>query len=461
VTTHKTRSLKTTAPTAVTLQGQNAAQALARLHVLLTVSESHPTYRGACTEAIGLVSRLNTTDVVLEQLLSHFIASGARTESEAKAFLQLASHYEAHDQLANAEEVLRKVEASFPGGEDTQEALARVQAARGRPRGDSRRILAEEASFAGTKRRRHPAGDHTGDSPRVDPPAPAAPASPLPPGFALGDVVGGRYRLDEIVGRGGMAIVCAVTDLHRQDERAIKLLLNPLPSPEWQARIERELALSRQLDHPNVLRLYDLATHSGHAFIVMERLRGSDLRQRLDAAPPSPCASLDYLIQACAGLAAAHQRGVVHRDIKPENLFLTDDGIVKITDFGIARLTAAPSITLSGMLWGTPRYMAPEQVNDFSSVGPPADLYSLGVVAFELLTHRLPFDHADLNQLLILQLTAEPPRLCSVCPSLPADLDELVCSLLRKDPKARPQTAGVVRERLLSARSTVDASVHS
>jgi eukaryotic-like serine/threonine-protein kinase len=463
VTTHRTRSLETTrSTTAVTLQGENAAQALERLHALLAVSKPAATYRGACAEAIGLVLRLDSSDVVLEQFLSPFIATGPLTAPEAEVFLQLAAHYETQGLLANAEEVLRKVEGAFPGREGTQDALERVRAARAQPRGDSPRILAEEASFVGARRRLRPNDTLASNSPTRAPAAQSTAAAHLPPAFALRQVVAGRYRLDEVIGRGGMGVICAATDLCCQEERALKLLCNPLPSADLQTRMEREVDLSRRLDHRNILRLYDLATHSGHAVIVMERLRGRDLRQLQDAAPPSVHESIEYLAQVCAGLTAAHQLGVVHRDIKPENLFVTSDGVVKITDFGIARLTAAPKITLTGMLWGTPRYMAPEQVSDFSSVGPAADLYSLGVVAFELLTHRLPLDHPDLNQLLVLQLTAEPPRLCSLCPGLPAQLDALVASLLQKDPRARPQTAREVGERLLRALSQLgDVSTES
>jgi serine/threonine-protein kinase len=149
-----------------------------------------------------------------------------------------------------------------------------------------------------------------------------------------------------------------------------------------------------------------------------------------------------------AGLAAAHAAGIVHRDVKPENLFVTSDGLLKLMDFGIARVGAGQRLTAAGLLLGTPLYMAPEQINSFGNAGPAADLYALGVVAFELLVGRPPFQGQEMMATLSQHLYEPPPQPCELRPDLPAPVGELLLELLEKDPARRAGPASAVAQRL-------------
>jgi serine/threonine-protein kinase len=146
---------------------------------------------------------------------------------------------------------------------------------------------------------------------------------------------------------------------------------------------------------------------------------------------------LGYLVQACNGLQAAHDQGVIHRDIKPENIFVTHEEAVKILDFGIAKNTAVTGKTMAGMIAGTPEYMAPEQISNFSAVCAGTDLYALGVVAFSMFTGRVPFAHEDLMALLMKHVNEQPPAPRTLNPELPEDLEAVILRCLRKSPAAR------------------------
>src|SRR5207237_6670039 len=150
--------------------------------------------------------------------------------------------------------------------------------------------------------------------------------------------------------------------------------------------------LSRQLIHPNIIRLYDIGLHQGHRYISMELLVGKSLKDRMRA-PIEFRTALGYLLQACHGLQAAHDAGVVHRDVKPDNFFVTGDGVLKVMDFGIAKHHAAPGVTVAGSIAGTPQYMSPEQISNFSAVTAATDLYALGICAYELFSGAPPFTH--------------------------------------------------------------------
>ncbi len=170
---------------------------------------------------------------------------------------------------------------------------------------------------------------------------------------------------------------------------------------------------------------------SGRGLAAREGPRGAPAELRVD-----PRAVAGLLLQACAGLGAAHARGIVHRDIKPANFFLTEDGAVKLMDFGIAKLQSARhGVTTAGFIAGTPHYMAPEQISNFSKATALSDLYAIGVMAFELLTGRVPFDHEDLMTLLMMHVREPAPSVRSVAPQVSAGrLDALVASLMEKDP---------------------------
>ncbi len=284
--------------------------------------------------------------------------------------------------------------------------------------------------------------------------------TPLP----AGTVVAGRYRVLGPLGSGAMGTVVRVEHLLMHKQFALKLLHATIASAahdEMVARLQREAQAAGRIDHPNVCAAVDYGrTDAGASFLVMELLEGETLEHVLRRERRLPVdRAAPILEQVLAGLAAAHALGVVHRDLKPENVMLTErDGFadhVKILDFGVAMVdaeAAAPRLTRVGVIYGTPEYMAPEQATG-GKVDARADLYSLGVMAFELLTGRLPFEAPDAYDLLGLHLTRPPPTLREAAPdlSLPEAFEPLVARLLAKRRDDRFPSAEAAREALLAA----------
>jgi serine/threonine-protein kinase len=293
---------------------------------------------------------------------------------------------------------------------------------------------------------------------------PAGPGASVPPGsrtppgrvgaggatFAVGDVIAERYRIEAQIGRGGMASVYQAQDLELSENVALKVF-RPMPQDdEGIARFRQELKVSRRLIHPNITRLYDIGVHEGSRYISMELLIGHSLERLVGTRWPAR-RGIDVLLQVCFGLSAAHGQGVIHRDIKPGNLFLTREGIAKIMDFGIARERAVPGVTQAGMIVGTPEYLSPEQISGADS-GDTSDLYALGVVAYEMFTGRKPFVHDDLVPLLQMHLVTPPVPPREYAPQLPANLEALILTLLRKDPRDRYPSARATAEALAAMR---------
>ncbi|MFB9834796.1 serine/threonine-protein kinase [Actinoallomurus acaciae] len=267
----------------------------------------------------------------------------------------------------------------------------------------------------------------------------------------IGLELGGRYRVEEPIGAGGMGDVWRGVDLRLRRPVAIKILPAELAADESAVeRFRREAETTAALQHPGITVTFDIDEHrDGHEqliFLVMELLTGRDLGTVLAREPHGlPIESVVSLTaQAADALAAAHSRGIVHRDIKPANLFLLDDGRVKLCDFGIARLSDGTQLTAAGSFIGTPLYMAPEQFRG-ERLDARSDLYSLGCVLYELLVGSPPFDSGDNPAAIMYRHLNEapaPPR--SRRPDVPEHLDRLTLDLLAKDPAARPQSAAAV-----------------
>ncbi len=300
-------------------------------------------------------------------------------------------------------------------------------------------------------------------------PAPAAPAAPAsqvariepqraePAALELceGLVIAERYRLERQLGKGGTAIVFRATDLELEEDVAIKIFTMPVDDPDLVRRFKQELSVARKLSHPNIVRLHDIGAHRGFRFLTMEVLQGEDLASLIGRGHVPMTAALDYLVQAAAGLSLAHAHGVVHRDIKPENFFVTTEGVLKIMDFGIAKKESAQKRTQAGFIAGTPPYMSPEQISGFADVTILADVYSLGVVAYELFAGVLPFVHEELMPLLVMHMSAQPQPPISHNPRLPAPLNDLILRLLEKEPERRVQSMGELGAQLVQLRPLV------
>ncbi|WP_432075746.1 serine/threonine-protein kinase [Streptomyces wuyuanensis] len=275
---------------------------------------------------------------------------------------------------------------------------------------------------------------------------------PTEVGVERGELIAGRYELLQRLGRGGMGEVWAARDRTLHRDVAVKLLdLHGVVHPELPQRFEREAVAAAQINHPNVVALYDRGVHEDKLFLVMEKVEGATLTELIHAERPVSLArALEIADEICTALAAAHRAQVIHYDIKPHNVMLTPDGQVKVVDFGIAgfiqtTFTVARSSQLTPA--GTPEYGAPEQF--LTERGDArSDLYALGGVLFALLTRQPPFTGHNGLAVMRRKLDEEAPRIDTLRPDLPPTVTELVADLLQRDPDRRPQTARQVQERL-------------
>lgn len=271
----------------------------------------------------------------------------------------------------------------------------------------------------------------------------------------IGKVIGRRYRIVEELGAGGMGTVFRARHVVVGRDVAIKLLSREAGrDPVWRERYLREAQTTNLLKHESIVDITDFGDEGGAIFLVMELLEGETLEQRLARGAMRPLEAVEVALPVAAALARAHALGVVHRDIKPGNIFLanTPQGRrVKVLDFGIARGQTDARLTDTGVLLGTPQYVSPEQ-SVGQPAGPPSDLYSLGVVLFEMLAGRLPF-RGNGAHLLVQHAHTAPPRLADLAPGVPEDLAALVARLLAKDPDARFADAPALIAALESARA--------
>ncbi len=258
-------------------------------------------------------------------------------------------------------------------------------------------------------------------------------------------VLAGRYRLVKSLGRGGFSEVWQAEDSVLGRAVAVKVFTAPAGQPDLVARFHREARIVAGLRHPNVVVVFDAGVDQDVPYVVMELLAGPSLDGLLAMRGPLPVGlALGYAEQAAAGLAAAHAAGVVHRDIKPGNLVLDSDGTLKVVDFGIASLAgASTSLTATGVTFGTPAYLSPEQAAG-RPAEPRSDLYSLGCVLYALLTGDPPFTGGHPVATAAQHLNATAPPAGERRPGLPPVIDQLLASLLAKNPEDRPPDAATV-----------------
>jgi serine/threonine protein kinase len=270
----------------------------------------------------------------------------------------------------------------------------------------------------------------------------------------------GHYLIEEKIGEGGMGAVYKATQVNLKKSVALKVIPPSLTGDtSLIARFQREMEAVGQLEHPNIVRAMDAGNVQGVHYLAMEFVSGTDLRQLVLAYGPRPIAQACELVrQAALGLAHAHGRGLVHRDVKPSNLLLSNEGVVKVLDLGLARLQdTVPgeinrrAMTLAGQCMGTPDFMAPEQWEDSHNVDSRADLYALGCTLFFLLTGRAPYENAEHSTIVrkMAGHTSEPiPDLLQECPGVPRELDALYRSLLAKNANTRMASAAEVADRI-------------
>jgi eukaryotic-like serine/threonine-protein kinase len=265
-------------------------------------------------------------------------------------------------------------------------------------------------------------------------------------------LIAGRYRLDTLLGRGGMSEVWCATDLELGRRVALKLLA---PN-EDNERFEREARAFAALAHPNVTQLYDYGESDGRPFMVLEYLGGGSLEELLRTHGVLEDGETRRIsTELAAGLAHAHARGVVHRDLKPSNVLFDDEGRAKLADFGIARMAAGEgTLTEAGTVLGTAAYISPEQASGLPAT-PASDVYSFGVLLYRMLTGRLPFESDDPLTLVVQHRDEQPPPVEALRPDAPADLAALTEASLAKDPAVRPPDGGALLDALATGAPAV------
>ena len=275
-----------------------------------------------------------------------------------------------------------------------------------------------------------------------------------------GAVIGGRYQLEKPIGTGGMAKVWLAHDRLLDRRVAVKILADRYASdPGFVERFRREASAAAGLSHPNIVTVYDRGDSDGSYYIVMEHLPGPDLkeiiRQRGRLAPRQ---AVDAALQVLAALSAAHRRNVIHRDIKPQNVLVAEDGHLKVTDFGIARAGDDAGMTEVGSVIGTAQYLSPEQARG-EDVTTASDCYSVGILLYELLTGRVPFDGEKPVAIAMRQINEVPVAPRVVVPQIPPQLNEIVMKALEKRPGSRYRTAEEFSNALLGVRPALPEPV--
>jgi serine/threonine-protein kinase len=290
----------------------------------------------------------------------------------------------------------------------------------------------------------------------------------MPETLEPGRVLGGRYRLEREIARGGMGTVWEADDPLLARRVAVKTLDPVIGTDETvRARFRREAITAAAVTHPNIVATYDTGEDGGVAFIVMELVHGDTLRQLIDREGGLPVArAADIAYQVADALAVAHARGLVHRDVKPGNVLVQPDGRVKVTDFGIAKAadSGGEELTRTGMVVGTARYLAPEQV-DGRAIDERVDVYSLGLVLYEMLCGRAPFEADTDIATAVARLTAPPPPITTERPEVPVGLEHVIDRALARDPAERWPSALAFRDAIgqfrtePGGRPSVDATI--
>jgi len=275
----------------------------------------------------------------------------------------------------------------------------------------------------------------------------------------MSELLNNRYQLEENLGTGGMAVIYRARDLMLERSVAIKVLREDYSAdPVFQERFRQEAKAAANLAHPNIVTVHDFGLDAGRLFIVMEYVPGTDLKSLLKKRERfSVDETIDLMTQACAGIGYAHRAGLVHCDIKPQNMLITPDHRLKVVDFGIARaLASIRPDEQAEVVWGSPQYFSPEQAGG-QPPSPASDVYSLGVIMYEMLTGQLPFTADSAAELVRLHREAMPKAPRQLNPTIPVALEQILLKVLSKGPSARYRTADQLGRVLLTFREQAKA----
>jgi serine/threonine-protein kinase len=266
--------------------------------------------------------------------------------------------------------------------------------------------------------------------------------------FHVGDAID-AYKITGVVGAGGMGQVFEIEHTITQRVEAMKTVLYGESNTDAQAqRFLREIQAQARLNHPNIASVYTAFWVEDELVMVMELVKGETLQRVLERGSVPLVTGLDYVCQALAALAYAHAHGVVHRDVTPANLIITPDGVVKLADFGLARAPEDQRITRTGAVMGSPYYTSPEQIRGTATLDARTDIYSIGVVLYELATGQKPFHEDDAFSTMRAHVERMPVPPVEIDPALPPALNEIILTALSKEPESRFSSADLFRESL-------------
>jgi tetratricopeptide (TPR) repeat protein len=396
--------------------------------VVTKVAAEHPEYPAAARFAIDIAAARQGMNHDLEQFVAPFLRRAPASSEDIKALYVLGQLYEGNNYLPHAIAIYRRIIEVDPGHAAVERLrYAEVSASNNA----TTEVMVTGGDLAAVRRLFRQQQAQQQQTPSIMPGDRA---------IGSGSILCERYLLERLLGTGSSGSVFRARDLKLDEYVALKVVDTFASGSTAEARFRREVSLARKLAHPNVVRIYDLAEHDGRNFLTMELLEGTELREFVNQRRLLPPARRELLLQACAGLGYAHNSRVVHRDVKFENLFVTNDAELKVTDFGMAKAPGDVSVTMTGSMGGTPYYMSPEQITDFRSVDQRTDIYALGVVAYELFTHQLPFEAKALTDLLLMHLEKTPDHPCSVNPGVPEELGDLILKAMSKKREDRFQS---------------------
>lgn len=261
----------------------------------------------------------------------------------------------------------------------------------------------------------------------------------------IGKRLDGRYEIEKVIGIGGMAVVYKAKDLSKGNDVAIKILKEEyLSNEEFCRRFKNESQAIAMLNHKNIVRIYDMNNTGNLQYIVMEYIDGITLKDYIEQQGAlSSKESIHFTTQILQALQHAHEKGIIHRDIKPQNIMLKNNGDIKVMDFGIARLSRSETRTMTDKAIGSVHYIAPEQAKG-SQTDARADIYSVGVMLYEMLTGQLPFEADNAVSVAVMQLQVDPKMPRSINPDIPEGLEEITIQAMQKDPNNRYQTAAAM-----------------
>jgi CHASE2 domain-containing sensor protein/predicted Ser/Thr protein kinase len=388
-----------------------------RIRTLQKVPRESPDYSKACT-LLGQALMEKGLFSMAEKAFQKALEGKELSDESKETYYCLGLLHERQNQLDKAKEIYETINTFDRAYKDVTQRIENIEEMK------TRSLQSEQAST-------QPIGAEAFGAIKIEPDI----------------IIESRYRIIKEIGKGGMGKVLLVHDMKLDELIAFKLLMPYIAGEEENIkRFTREIKITRKINHPNVIRVFDIGEWRGNHFITMEYIEGGNLNDWRRENPNNIKGKIELVLQMCAGLSAAHQLGIIHRDIKPENILIARGKEVKIVDFGIARGIGIGTRTIDGNIIGTPEYMSPEQIQGLN-VDHRSDIYSLGILLYQLFSDQLPFTAQSIGHLLLKHMNERPIPPQRINQHIPAWLENIILKCLEKDPARRYQnTDDIIKE---------------